>query len=72
MQSPQTPRPPGRGLSPRSHRRSFESDAGAACEGMARNPAARAGIQIAMILSLAFVESLVLFTLVVVFAKVVK
>ncbi len=44
----------------------------AACEGMARNPAARAGIQIAMILSLAFVESLVLFTLVVVFAKVVK
>jgi F-type H+-transporting ATPase subunit c len=44
----------------------------AACEGMARNPAARAGIQLAMILSLAFVESLVLFTLVVVFAKVVK
>ena len=44
----------------------------AACEGMARNPAARAGIQIAMILALAFVESLVLFTLVVVFAKVVK
>ena len=44
----------------------------AACEGMARNPAARAGIQLAMILGLAFVESLVLFTLVVVFAKVVK
>ncbi len=44
----------------------------AACEGMARNPAARAGIQVAMILGLAFVESLVLFTLVVVFAKVVK
>jgi F-type H+-transporting ATPase subunit c len=46
--------------------------AAAACEGLARNPAARAGIQIAMILGLAFVESLVLFTLVVVFAKVVK
>jgi len=46
--------------------------AAAACEGMARNPAARAGIQLAMILGLAFVESLVLFTLVVVFAKVVK
>jgi F-type H+-transporting ATPase subunit c len=44
----------------------------AACEGMARNPAARAGIQVGMILGLAFVESLVLFTLVVVFAKVVK
>ncbi len=43
----------------------------AACEGMARNPAARAGIQLAMILGLAFIESLVLFTLVVVFAKVV-
>jgi len=43
----------------------------AACEGMARNPAARAGIQVGMILGLAFVESLVLFTLVVVFAKVV-
>lgn len=42
----------------------------AACESMARNPAARAGIQVAMILSLAFVESLVLFTLVIVFAKV--
>lgn len=46
--------------------------AAAACEGLARNPAARAGIQLAMILGLAFVESLVLFTLVVVFAKVVK
>ncbi len=44
--------------------------AAAACEGMARNPAARAGIQLAMILGLAFIESLVLFTLVVVFAKV--
>ncbi len=43
----------------------------AACEGMARNPSARAGIQLALILGLAFIESLVLFTLVVVFAKVV-
>ncbi len=42
----------------------------AACEGMARNPAARTGIQMAMILGLAFIESLVLFTLVVVFVKV--
>ena len=46
--------------------------AAAACEGIARNPAARAGIQIAMILGLAFVESLVLFTLMIVFVKVVK
>jgi F-type H+-transporting ATPase subunit c len=46
--------------------------AAAACEGLARNPAARAGIQLSMILGLAFIESLVLFTLVVVFAKVVK
>ena len=46
--------------------------AAAACEGMARNPAARAGIQLAMIIGLAFVESLVLFTFAVVFVKVVK
>ena len=46
--------------------------AAAACEGIARNPAARAGIQTAMILGLAFVESLVLFTLVIIFAKVVR
>ena len=44
--------------------------AAAACEGLARNPAARAGIQVMMLLGLAFVESLVLFTLVIVFAKV--
>ncbi|PSH04400.1 MAG: ATPase [Acidobacteria bacterium] len=44
----------------------------AACEGMSRNPGARAGIQLVVILGLAFVESLVLFTLVVVFVKVVK
>jgi F-type H+-transporting ATPase subunit c len=46
--------------------------AAAACEGIARNPAARTGIQTAMILGLAFVESLVLFTLMIVFVKVVK
>ena len=43
----------------------------AACEGMSRNPAARACIQLAMIFGLAFVESLVLFVFAVVFAKVV-
>jgi F-type H+-transporting ATPase subunit c len=44
--------------------------ASAACEGMARNPAARAGIQTAMLLGLAFVESLVLFTFVIILLKV--
>ena len=43
---------------------------GAACEAMARNPAARPAIQLALILGLAFIESLVLFTLVIIFAKV--
>jgi len=43
----------------------------AACEAMARNPAARPAIQLALILGLAFIESLVLFTLVIIFAKVV-
>jgi F-type H+-transporting ATPase subunit c len=42
----------------------------AACEGLARNPAARAGIQLALILGLALIESLALYTLVVIFAKV--
>lgn len=45
--------------------------ASSACEGMARNPAARPGIQLALILGLAFIESLVLFTLVIIFVKVV-
>jgi F-type H+-transporting ATPase subunit c len=44
--------------------------AAAACEGMARNPAAAGAIRTAMILGLVFIETLVLFTLVVVFAKV--
>jgi F-type H+-transporting ATPase subunit c len=42
----------------------------AACEALARNPAARPGIQLALILGLAFIESLVLFTLVIIFVKV--
>ena len=42
----------------------------AACEAMARNPAARPHIQLALILGLAFIESLVLFTLVIIFVKV--
>ena len=44
--------------------------ASAACEALGRNPAARAGIQLALILGLAFIESLVLFTLVIIFVKV--
>lgn len=44
--------------------------AASACEGMARNPSARAAIQVALILGLAFIESLVLFTLVIIFVKV--
>ena len=42
----------------------------AACEGAARNPGAAAKIQTMMILGLALIESLVLFALVIVFAKV--
>ena len=45
--------------------------AASACEAMARNPSARAAIQVALILGLAFMESLVLFTLVIIFVKVV-
>jgi len=44
--------------------------ASAACEALGRNPAARAGIQIAMLLGLAFIESLVLFTFVMIVMKV--
>jgi F-type H+-transporting ATPase subunit c len=44
--------------------------AASACEGMARNPSARPGIQLGLILGLAFIESLVLFTLVIIFVKV--
>ncbi|MEJ7616359.1 MAG: hypothetical protein WKF30_05175 [Pyrinomonadaceae bacterium] len=41
----------------------------AAVEGTARNPGASARIQILMIIGLALIESLVLFTLVIVFAR---
>jgi F-type H+-transporting ATPase subunit c len=37
---------------------------------LARNPGARAGIQILLILGLALIESLTLFTLVIIFLKV--
>ena len=41
----------------------------AATEALARNPGARAGIQFALILGLALIESLALYTLVIIFAK---
>jgi F-type H+-transporting ATPase subunit c len=43
----------------------------AANEALARNPSARPGIQLALILGLAFIESLALYTLVIIFVKVV-
>jgi F-type H+-transporting ATPase subunit c len=43
--------------------------ASAACEAMARNPAARPGIMVFLIVGLAFIESLVLFTLLIIFIK---
>jgi F-type H+-transporting ATPase subunit c len=46
--------------------------AGSAVEALARNPGARAGIQLLLVLGLAFIESLTLFTLVVIFAVVRK
>ena len=42
----------------------------AACEGMARNPGATDGIRFALILGLALIESLALYTLVIIFVKV--
>jgi F-type H+-transporting ATPase subunit c len=42
----------------------------AACEGMARNPGAADAIRFALILGLALIESLALYTLVIVFMKV--
>jgi F-type H+-transporting ATPase subunit c len=44
--------------------------AAAACEGIARNPGAAGAIRTAMILGLVFIETLVLFTLVIVVVKV--
>jgi F-type H+-transporting ATPase subunit c len=41
-----------------------------ATEALARNPGARAGIQLLLVLGLAFIESLTLFTLVIIFAVV--
>ena len=42
----------------------------AAVEGMARNPGAAPKIQLAMLIGLAFIESLALYTLLIVFVKV--
>jgi F-type H+-transporting ATPase subunit c len=44
--------------------------ASAACEALARNPGARPGIQLAMLLGLVFIETLALFTFAMIFAKV--
>jgi F-type H+-transporting ATPase subunit c len=44
--------------------------AAAACEGMARNPAAAGAIRTAMILGLVFIETLALFTLAIIIVKV--
>lgn len=44
--------------------------AAAACEGIARNPGAGGAIQTAMILGLAFIETLAIFTFVVVLLKI--
>jgi len=41
-----------------------------ATEALARNPGARAGIQLLLVLGLAFIESLTLFTLVIIVLKV--
>jgi len=42
----------------------------AACEGLGRNPGARAGIQFALILALVLIESMALYTFAIIFAKV--
>jgi F-type H+-transporting ATPase subunit c len=44
---------------------------GKACEGMARNPGASASIRFALIFGLVLIESLALYTLVIIFIKVV-
>jgi len=44
--------------------------ASAACEGLARNPGAAAPIRLALILGLVFIETLALFTLLIVFTRV--
>jgi F-type H+-transporting ATPase subunit c len=40
-----------------------------AVEGLARNPGARAGIQLLMIIGLVFIETLAIFTIAVVFTR---
>jgi F-type H+-transporting ATPase subunit c len=45
--------------------------AGSVAEAIARNPGARAGIQTALFIGLAFIESLVLFTFVLLFLRAV-
>jgi F-type H+-transporting ATPase subunit c len=42
---------------------------GSAVEALARNPGTRSGIMLFLVLGLAFIESLTLFTMVIVFAK---
>ena len=42
----------------------------AACEGLARNPGARPGIQFSLILALVLIESMALYTFAIIFAKV--
>jgi F-type H+-transporting ATPase subunit c len=42
----------------------------AACEGLARNPGARPGIQFALILALVLIESMALYTLAIIILKV--
>jgi F-type H+-transporting ATPase subunit c len=42
----------------------------AACEGLARNPGARPGIQFALILALILIESMALYTFAIIFMKV--
>ena len=44
--------------------------AAGACEGLARNPGARPGLQLFLILALIFIESLALYTLAIIFVKV--
>ena len=44
--------------------------ASSACEGLARNPGARAGIQFALIFALVMIESLALYTFAIIFIKV--
>ena len=41
-----------------------------ACEGLARNPGAAAGIRFALILALVLIESMALYTFAIIFAKV--